>query len=363
MDNRSIAEIMLCKKNTRIVKVGNKLIGGNSPVSIQSMTNTKTSDIDSTVSQIKSLESAGCDMVRCAVPDMQAAVSIGQIKKHISVPLVADIHFDYKLALEVINQGVDKLRINPGNIGESDKVKAIVKSALEHNIPIRIGVNAGSIDRKKYPVLDEISIVESGLEQVRILEQLGFYNIVLSFKASSVPLMVSSYRYASNVCDYPLHLGVTEAGLKWNGIIRSSIGIGSLLLDGIGDTVRVSLTSDPVEEVYAAKEILSALQMRKSEYTLISCPTCGRCKINLESLASDVDIYLKKNPPVHHITIAVMGCIVNGPGEAREADIGIAGGDGKAAIFKKGEFIRTVSGDDIIIEFIKEIENIDNKKG
>ena len=350
------------RKPTKEIKIGNISIGGSNKIAIQSMTNTKTSDIPSTVKQINNLEKSGCDIVRIAIPDMESAKSIAQIKKEITIPLVADIHFDYELALESISQGIDKLRINPGNINSSEKLQLIANSAKEKNIPIRIGVNAGSIDKNKYKILDENSIVESGLEQVKCLEKLGFYNIVLSFKASSVPLMIKSYKLASKICDYPLHLGVTEAGLKWNGIIRSSIGIGSLLSNGIGDTIRVSLTSDPLEEVYAGKEILSALELRKSEYTLISCPTCGRCKINLEKMANEVDNYLKNNPPKNHLTIAVMGCIVNGPGEAKHADLGIAGGDGKGAIFVKGKFTHSVKEEEMIYELIKEIEKINDSK-
>lgn len=350
------------RKLTKKVKIGNTSIGGDSPITIQSMANTQTSDIRSTVKQINDLDKAGCQIARIAVPDMDGARAIGDIKKEINIPLVADIHFDYRLALEAINQGIDKLRINPGNIGADDKVEQVAKSAKERNIPIRIGVNAGSIDTNRYSEINEISMVESGLEQVRCLEKLGFYDIVLSFKASSVPLTIKSYEYASKLCDYPLHLGVTEAGLKWNGIIRSSIGIGSLLAEGIGDTIRVSLTSDPIEEIHAAKEILSALEIRKADYTLISCPTCGRCKIDLENTAAAVDNYLKNNPPKSPLTIAVMGCIVNGPGEAKHADLGIAGGDGKGAIFVKGEFFRSVRENEMVKELIKEIENINDSK-
>jgi len=343
---------------TKTVKVGNLNIGGGNPVVIQSMTNTPTADVNKTVAQILELERAGCELVRCAVPDLEAAKALKDIKAQIHIPLCADIHFDHNLALVAIDSGVDKLRINPGNLKDEGKVREVANACKEKGIPIRIGVNAGSIDTSKYPILNEESIVLSGMEQVKILEKLDFKDIILSFKSSSVPLMIKTYKLASSLCDYPLHLGVTEAGLAWNGAIRSAIGLGVLLFDGIGDTIRVSLTSNPVEEVYVAKEILSSLELRKSEYTLISCPTCGRCKIELEKTAKLVDDYLKNNLPKKHITVAVMGCIVNGPGEAKHADIGIAGGDGKAAIFSKGEFLRTVDEKVMLEELIKEIKKL-----
>ena len=343
---------------TKIVEIGNVKIGGGLPVAIQSMCNTKTSDIEATVKQINELEKAGCEIIRVAVPDMEAAKAIGDIKKEINIPLVADIHFDYKLAIESAKGGVDKLRINPGNIGARENVEAVANICKEKNIPIRIGVNGGSVDRKKFPILNEESLVLSGMEQVKVLESMGFYNIVLSIKSSSVPLMIKAYELASRVCDYPLHLGVTEAGLRDVGMIKSAVGIGTLLNKGIGDTIRVSLTDDPVEEIYAAREILSCLELRKDPFTFVSCPTCGRTQIDLVGLANKVYNYLRKNPPKKHITVAVMGCVVNGPGEAKEADIGIAGGKGTGAIFKQGEFVRTVKESEMFSELVKEIEKL-----
>lgn len=340
------------------IKIGNVFIGGGEKVLIQSMCNTKTCDVASTVAQINELEKAGCEIIRVAVPDEVAAVAIKDIKKEINIPLVADIHFNYKLALMAAENGADKLRINPGNIGARENVEAVADICKEKGIPIRIGVNGGSVDRKKYSVLNAENLVLSGMEQVKILEEMGFDNIVLSFKSSSVPLMIEAYKIADKVCDYPLHLGVTEAGLKEEGMIKSAVGIGSLLNMGIGDTIRVSLTDNPVEEVFAAREILSCLELREAPYTFVSCPTCGRTKIDLVGLAKKVNEYLRLNPPKKHITVAVMGCVVNGPGEAKEADIGIAGGDGKGAIFKHGEFVRSVPETSMFEELIKEIEEI-----
>ncbi len=341
---------------TKKIKIGNIYIGGGAPIAIQSMCNTKTKDIVATVKQINELEKAGCDIIRVAVPDMEAAKAIKDIKKEINIPLVADIHFDYKLAIESAKGGVDKLRINPGNIGTKENVEAVAGICKDKGIPIRIGVNGGSVDREKYPILNEESLVLSGMEQVKILESVGFRDIVLSIKSSSVPLMIKAYKLASTLCDYPLHLGVTEAGLKEEGTIKSAVGIGALLNMGIGDTIRVSLTDDPIEEVYVAREILSALELREEPYKFISCPTCGRTQIDLQGLAKRVNEYLRKNPPKRPITVAVMGCIVNGPGEAKEADIGVAGGKGRGAIFKRGEFVRNVPESDMFEELVKEIE-------
>ncbi len=346
------------KTETRRVMVGNVPVGGGAPVSVQSMTNTRTADIDATVAQIRLLQEAGCDIVRCAVPDMDSARAMGEIKKQISLPLVADIHFDWRLAVECVKQGVDKLRINPGNIGDRSRTEAVVRAAAEKHIPIRIGVNGGSVDRSRYPELTPRALVESGLEQVRILESLGFYDTVLSFKASSVPLTVEAYRYAAKVCDYPLHTGVTEAGLPRTGLIRSAMGIGALLMEGIGDTIRVSLTAPPEKEVAAALEILRALGKRDAGYTLISCPTCGRTGIDLELLAEKVQSWLDAHKPKRHITVAVMGCVVNGPGEAKEADLGIAGGAGKCALFAKGEFLRSVPEETAFEEFTAALREI-----
>ena len=343
---------------TKKIKIGNLYIGGGEPVRIQSMCNTDTKDVASTVRQINRLEQAGCEIIRVAVPDRESAFAIEDIKKEINIPLVADIHFDYRLALLSAEKGADKLRINPGNIGDRKKTEAVADICKEKGIPIRIGVNGGSLDRNKYAELNEENLVLSGMEQVKILESMGFYDICLSIKSSSVPLMIKAYKLASQVCDYPLHLGVTEAGLLDMGIIKSSVGIGALLNMGIGDTIRVSLTADPIEEVFAARELLSCLELREEPYSFISCPTCGRTKINLTSLAEKVNNYLRMNPPKKHIQVAVMGCVVNGPGEAKEADLGIAGGDGRGIIFRHGEKLRDVAEKDLFDELVKEIENI-----
>jgi len=314
------------RKVTRKVRVGNVEIGGDSPVSVQSMTNTQTSDVEATVAQIKRLEAGGCDIIRVAVPNQEAASALYEIKKSISIPLVADIHFDYKLALASLDAGVDKLRINPGNIGSEDRVEAVGRAAKERGVPIRIGVNAGSINRKRYGMPGPEALVESGLDEVRVLERLGFEDIVLSLKAFDVPTMIRAYQLASERCDYPLHLGVTEAGLAWEGTIRSAVGIGTLLSQGIGDTLRVSLTGDTLEEVKVGFEILNSLGLRKKPFTLVSCPTCGRCAIDLTGIADTVRQKLEANPPPKPITVAVMGCVVNGPGEASLAAVGLAGG-------------------------------------
>ena len=333
-------------------------MGGGSPVTVQSMTNTPTSDVDATIAQILQLEAAGCDIVRVAVPNQEAAAALGQIKSAISIPLVADIHFDHKLALTALESGVDKLRINPGNIGSADRVEIVARAAKERGVPIRIGVNAGSIDRKKYGMPTAEALVASGMDEARVLEKLGFEDIVLSLKACDVPMMIRAYQLASEQCDYPLHLGVTEAGLAWEGTIRSSVGIGALLAEGIGDTLRVSLTGDPVEEVRVGKEILNSLGLREAPYTLVSCPTCGRCAMDLAAIADEVKRRLVANPPIRPITVAVMGCVVNGPGEATIADVGIAGGNGSGAIFARGEMLRTVREDQLVDELMREVERL-----
>ena len=320
------------------------------------MTNTPTADVEATVAQIRRLEAAGCDIARVAVPDEAAARAIKQIKAAISIPLVADIHFQHKLALAALEAGADKLRINPGNIGSADKVEAVARAAKERNVPIRVGVNAGSIDRAKYGAPSAEALVESGLDEVRVLERLGFEDIVISLKAFDVPMMIRAYELASERCDYPLHLGVTEAGLTWEGTIRSSVGIGALLAEGIGDTLRVSLTADPVEEVKVGKEILNSLGLWRKPFTLVSCPTCGRCAIDIASIADEVRQRLEADPPGKPITVAVMGCVVNGPGEASLADVGIAGGRGSGAIFARGQMLRTVSEDALVDELMREIE-------
>lgn len=346
------------RKVTRQVIVGGVGIGGDAPVSVQSMTNTLTADVDATVGQIRRLEAAGCDIVRVAVPDEDAARAIREIKSRISLPLVADIHFQHKLALAALEAGADKLRINPGNIGSTDKVEAVARAAKERGVPIRVGVNAGSIDRTTYGAPTAEALVESGLDEVRVLERLGFEDIVISLKAFDVPMMIRAYELASERCDYPLHLGVTEAGLAWEGTIRSSVGIGALLAEGIGDTLRVSLTADPVEEVKVGKEILNSLGLWRKPFTLVSCPTCGRCAIDIAAIADEVRRRLEASPPVRPITVAVMGCVVNGPGEASLADVGIAGGRGSGAVFARGAMLRTVSEDALVEELLNEIDKL-----
>ena len=347
------------RKITRSVKVGNLLIGGGNNVVIQSMCNTDTRNVKETVAQIKRLEEAGCEMVRVAVPDMEAAKAIGEIKKEISIPLVADIHFDYRLALEAMEQGIDKVRINPGNIGSEEKIRAVVEKAKEKHIPIRIGVNSGSLEKdllEKYGHVTPEALVESALKHVRILERYDFHDIVISIKASSVPFSIAAYSLLSQKVDYPLHVGITEAGTVWGGTVKSAVGIGSILAMGIGDTIRVSLTGDPVEEIKAAKEILKSLELRKFGVEFVSCPTCGRTQIDLVSIASQVEEKCRKINK--NIKVAVMGCVVNGPGEAREADIGIAGGKGEGLIFKKGEIIKKVPENQLIDALMAEIEKL-----
>lgn len=347
------------RKNTKKVKIGNVYIGGDSPILVQSMTNTDTRDVDATVNQIMKLEEAGCHIVRCAVLDMEAAEALKEINKRINIPLVADIHFDYRLALKAIENGVSKLRINPGNIGDVERVRAVANAAKAKNIPIRIGVNSGSVEKDilfKYGKVTPEGLVESALKHVRILESVDFHDIVISIKCSSVTDTVESYRLLSSKVDYPLHLGVTEAGTPWRGTIKSAIGIGTLLSEGIGDTLRVSLTGDVTEEVKVGREILKSLGYLKEGIEFVSCPTCGRTQIDLIKIANEIEEKLsdcKKN-----IKVAIMGCVVNGPGEAREADIGIAGGKGEGLIFKKGEIIKKVKEDKLIEELMKEIEKL-----
>lgn len=348
------------RKETRKIKIGNKtFIGGDSRITVQSMTNTDTRDIKSTVNQIRNLEIAGCDIIRCAVPDMEAAKAIGEIAKQISIPLVADIHFDYKLALESIKNGVSALRINPGNIGSIERVKMVAEACNDKNIPIRIGVNSGSLEKEllaKYGKPCPEALVESALKSADILEKMNFRDIVISIKSSDVQTMINSYRLMSEKSDYPLHLGVTESGTPWRGTIKSSVGIGTLLAEGIGDTIRVSLTGDPVEEIKVGNEILKALGIKKGGIEFVSCPTCGRTQIDLIRIAKEIEDKLsscKKD-----IKVAIMGCVVNGPGEAREADIGIAGGKGEGIIFKKGEILKKVKEEDLVQELMKEIDNL-----
>lgn len=350
---------MIDRKKTRRIYIGNVAIGDGAPISVQSMTNTKTTDTEATVAQINALQAAGCDIVRLAVPDMEAAQNLGNIIAKVKVPLVADIHFDYRLALEAINQGISALRLNPGNIGSEERVRAVVKEAKTHHIPIRIGVNAGSLDKtllEKYGGVTAEALVESALQHVRILEQQGFYDMKISLKAHDVPLTLEAYQLMSEKVDYPLHLGITEAGTARTGMIKSAVGIGALLAQGIGDTFRISLTGDPVVEVKVANEILKSLGMREYGPTLISCPTCGRTCIDLAGIAEQVEERLSdiKEP----ISVAVMGCVVNGPGEARGADVGIAGGNGVGLVFRKGEIIRKVDEKDLVDELFKEIDAI-----
>lgn len=347
------------RKITRTVDVGGVKIGGGHSISIQSMCNTDTRDADATVKQILSLEEAGCEIIRVAVPDAEAAEAVGKIKKMIHIPLVADIHFDYRLALECIKNGVDKVRINPGNIGSRERVKLVADAAKAKGIPIRIGVNGGSLEKdllEKYGSPTADALVESAMRHVEILDDVNFEDIVVSIKVSNVPVMLEAYRKFSARTDIPLHVGVTESGTERMGTIKSSIGIGTLVSEGIGDTVRVSLTADPVREVYAAKDILRVLGERKNGIEFVSCPTCGRTRIDLISIASEVEKRLAGiDKP---LKVAVMGCVVNGPGEARDADIGIAGGNGEGIIFKKGEILRKVPEDMIVEELVKEVEKL-----
>ena len=345
------------RRKSRQITVGNIKIGGDAPIVIQSMLNAPAEDFEKNLSQLKALEDAGCEMVRMAVPNMDAVNVLGKLKEHSEIPLVADIHFDYKLALESLQAGVDKIRINPGNIGSHDRVEAVAKACMEKNVPIRIGVNSGSVEKdllEKFGGATPEAMVESAFRHVKMLEDCDFYNTVISIKSSDVENMVKAYSLVAERCDYPLHLGVTEAGTERSALVKSSIGIGSLLLKGIGDTVRVSITDSPVKEIYAARDILNAVGLRIETPQIVACPTCGRTKIDLVSLANQVESAVKniKKP----VKIAVMGCVVNGPGEAREADIGVAGGDGCGVLFRKGEILRKVPEQDIVSELLKELE-------
>lgn len=350
---------MLERRTTRRLQVGGVLIGGGAPIAVQSMTNTHTDDAAATLAQIKRLAEAGCDIIRCAVPDMAAAEGLKAICKESPIPVIADIHFDYKLALAAIDAGVDGLRLNPGNIGGEDRVRAVVEAAKERQLPIRIGVNAGSLPKdllEKYGHPTAEALVEAAWRHIHILEDMDYRNIKISLKAHDVPLTLAAYRLMAAQCDYPLHVGITEAGTVNSGIIKSAVGIGTLLAEGIGDTIRVSLTGDPVNEVKVAYDILKALGLREHGPTLISCPTCGRTRINLEKLALEVERRLANiSEP---ISVAVMGCVVNGPGEAREADVGLAGGIGEGLIFRKGQVLRKVSEDKLIDELFTEIDKI-----
>lgn len=348
----------------RQITVGTVKIGGGAPISIQSMTNTDTRDVEATCAQIRALEAAGCEIIRLGIPDEAAALAVREIKKQAAVPLVADIHFSYRLALLCLEGGIDKIRINPGNIGSMEKVRYVADAAKERGVPIRIGVNGGSMQKdilEKYGSPCAQALVESALAHASLLEQCGFYDIALSLKSSSVPEMIRAYELADKACDYPLHLGVTEAGTYHMGLIKSAVGIGSLLAHGIGDTIRVSLTDDPVEEVFAARDLLKALGIRKEGAEIISCPTCGRCRIDLIRMAKEVEERTKEIR--QSVKLAVMGCAVNGPGEAREADLGIAGGDGEALLFKKGEILYKVPQEKAVDALLDELENWLVEKG
>ena len=344
------------RDNTNVVRIGNKFIGGGNPILIQSMTNTRTEDIISTVKQIKDLEEVGCDIIRCTVPSMEAALAIKEIKKQINIPLVADIHFDYRMAIAAIENGADKIRINPGNIGSIENIKAVVDVAKQRSIPIRIGVNSGSLEKyliEKYGGVTAQGIVESALDKVKIIEDLGYENLVISIKSSDVMMCVRAHELIAEKTKYPLHVGITESGTIFSGSIKSSIGLGLILDKGIGDTIRVSLTDDPVEEIKAAKLILKTLGLRTGGIEVISCPTCGRTKIDLIGLAKEVEAMTSEFDL--DIKVAVMGCVVNGPGEAKEADLGIAGGDGCGVLIKHGEIIKKVPESELLDELRKEL--------
>ena len=345
------------REQTREVLIGDRKIGGGNPILIQSMTNTRTEDVQATVEQIHKLEKAGCEIIRCTVPTLEAARAIGEIKKQISIPLVADIHFDYKMAIAAMENGADKIRINPGNIGGEEKVAAVVAVAKERNIPIRVGVNSGSLEKElvnKYHGVTAEGIVESALDKVHMIERLGYENLVISIKSSDVMMCVKAHELLSKETDYPLHVGITESGTIISGNIKSAIGLGLILNQGIGDTIRVSLTGDPVEEIKSAKLILRTLGLRKGGIEVVSCPTCGRTRIDLIGLANQVETMVAEFPL--DIKVAVMGCAVNGPGEAKEADIGIAGGDGEGLLIKKGQIIRKVPEDQLLAVLREELE-------
>lgn len=346
------------RDNTKTIRIGNVAIGGGNPIAIQSMTNTKTEDVEATVAQILALEKVGCEIIRCAVPTMEAAEALKEIKKRIHIPLVADIHFDYRLAIAAIENGADKIRINPGNIGDISRVKAVVDKAKEYNIPIRVGVNSGSLEKnlvEKYGGVTAEGIVESALDKVHIIEELGYDNLVVSIKSSDVLMCVKAHELIAEKCQYPLHVGITEAGTILSGNIKSSVGLGIILHEGIGDTIRVSLTGDPLEEIKSAKLILRTLGLRKGGIEVVSCPTCGRTKIDLIGLANQVEEMVQDISL--DLKVAVMGCVVNGPGEAKEADIGIAGGIGEGLLIKKGEIVKKVKEEELLETLRQELLN------
>ena len=350
------------REATKEIKIGNKVIGGGNPVLIQSMTNTKTEDAKATAAQANRLAAAGCDIIRCAVPTMEAAQRLSEIKKQISIPLVADIHFDYRLAIAAIEHGADKIRINPGNIGGRERLKAVVDAAKERNVPIRVGVNSGSLEKtllEKYGAVTAEGIVESALDKVRMIEEMGYDNLVVSIKSSDVMMCVKAHELIAEQCPYPLHVGITEAGTVYSGNIKSSIGLGIILYEGIGNTIRVSLTGDPSEEIRSAKLILKTLGLRKGGIEVVSCPTCGRTQIDLIGLANQVEKMVQEFPL--DLKVAVMGCVVNGPGEAREADIGIAGGKGEGLLIKKGEVVKKVKEEELLETLRRELQNWENE--
>lgn len=345
------------RKLTKKIQIGNVVIGGGKPIAIQSMTNTRTEDVCATVSQIKELTAAGCDIIRCAVPTMEAAKALSEIKKQITIPLVADIHFDYRLAIAAIENGADKIRINPGNIGDMERVRAVAETAKQHGVPIRVGVNSGSLEKnlvEKYGGVTAEGLVESALDKVAMLEQFDFHDIVISIKSSDVLMCVKAHELIAEKTDYPLHVGITEAGTLRSGKIKSSLGLGMILSQGIGDTIRVSLTAAPVEEIVTAKLILRTLGLRTGGIEVVSCPTCGRTKIDLIGLAEQVEAMVAGYDLP--IKVAVMGCAVNGPGEAKEADLGIAGGNGEGLVFRKGEIVRKVPESELLLALREEIE-------
>ncbi len=345
------------RRKSKEIKIKNRIIGGDNPILIQSMTNTRTEDVSATIDQINRLAEAGCDIVRCAVPTMEAAKSISDIKKNISIPLVADIHFDYRLALSAIENGADKIRINPGNIGEDDRIRQVVDAAADRDIPIRVGVNSGSLEKEyieKYGSVTAEGLVESALNKAAMIEDMGYDRLVISIKSSDVLMSIEAHRLIAQKCDYPLHVGITEAGTTYRGNIKSAVGIGTILAEGIGDTIRVSLTADPVLEIRSAKLILSSLGLRKGGIEVVSCPTCGRTEIDLISLANQVEELVDGYDLP--IKVAVMGCVVNGPGEGREADIGICGGKGEGLIMRHGKIIRKVAEKELLPALKKELD-------
>lgn len=351
----------MLRLNTKEIRIGDVVIGGNHPVAIQSMTNTKTEDIKGTVEQIHRLEAAGCEIVRCTVPTLEAAEALREIKKNIQIPLVADIHFDYRMAIAAMENGADKIRINPGNIGGEERLRAVVDKAKEREIPIRVGVNSGSLEKtllEKYGAVTAEGIVESALDKVRMIEEMEYDNLVVSIKSSDVMMCVKAHELIAEQCPYPLHVGITEAGTVYSGNIKSSIGLGIILYEGIGNTIRVSLTGDPAEEIRSAKLILKTLGLRKGGIEVVSCPTCGRTQIDLIGLANQVEKMVQEFPL--DLKVAVMGCVVNGPGEAREADIGIAGGKGEGLLIKKGEVVKKVKEEELLETLRRELQNWEN---